>query len=183
MNASNSNLNPQFPWSSLPTFTLTSETLVQGGTLPAPLLSAIFGVEAGRDLSPELRWSDFPENTRSFALTAYDPDAPTGSGFWHWAVYNIPASVTQLPFGAGTPANEAITPPAITLKNDAGIPGYLGAAPPAGHGPHRYVFTVFAVDTPALELPAEASPALLGFTLFTHTLAYAQLVGVYANIS
>ena len=124
-------------------------------------------------------WSGFPQPTRSFAVTVLDPDAPTGSGFWHWAVANLPASVTQLPAGAGDPAGAGLPEPAIQLRNDGGTVGYLGAAPPAGHGRHRYFFVVHAVDVETLDLDPSATPAALGFNLFFHTLARAVLVPWY----
>ncbi|HEV7884779.1 MAG TPA: YbhB/YbcL family Raf kinase inhibitor-like protein, partial [Solirubrobacteraceae bacterium] len=122
-----------------------------------------------------LRWSGFPEETRSFAVTAYDPDAPTGSGFWHWVLFNIPASTTELPTGA---SSEGLPEGAIEARNDYGEQGYGGAAPPAGDIPHRYVFTVFAVDD-ALDLGPDATPAYVGFNLTFHTLARAAIRPTY----
>jgi Raf kinase inhibitor-like YbhB/YbcL family protein len=137
----------------------------------------VFGA-GGEDVSPQLSWSGFPAETKSFAVTCFDPDAPTGSGFWHWAVADIPVEVTELPTGAGAPGAHLPTP-AITLRGDAGAARYIGAAPPAGHGPHRYVFTVHAVDVETLGIDAEATPALLGFNLFSHTLARAVIIATY----
>lgn len=156
----------------LPSFTLTSTDIRDGEVLPVPHRSGVMGA-GGEDRSPQLSWSGFPEQTAGFALTCYDPDAPTVSGFWHWAVCDIPVSTTELAAGA-TPAS-----PALTLRNDAGAPGYVGAAPPAGHGPHRYFFVVTAVDVPSLGLPESASPAYLGFNLFMHGIARARLVATY----
>jgi Raf kinase inhibitor-like YbhB/YbcL family protein len=120
----------------------------------------------GSDTSPQLSWSGFPEGTRGFAVTCYDPDAPTASGFWHWFVYGIPANVTDLPTGAGLPAG------AVQLRHDGGIRQFLGAAPPEGHGAHRYYFVVHAPDTDQLEMVSEDStPAMLGSVLSGHTLA------------
>ena len=133
----------------------------------------------GEDVSPELSWSGFPEATRSFAVTVYDPDAPTGSGFWHWAVCNIPESVTALPRGAGAPDGGDLPSSAVTLRNDAGVRGYMGAAPPEGHGPHRYVFTVHTVDVESLDVGPDATPAILGFNLAFHSLARAVLVATH----
>jgi Raf kinase inhibitor-like YbhB/YbcL family protein len=164
----------------VPSFTITSESLADGDVLPMPQVSGVMGA-GGEDRSPQLSWSGFPEGTRSFAVTVYDPDAPTGSGFWHWAVANIPASVTQLDAGAGDRSGSALPEGAVQLRNDAGFPGYVGAAPPAGDGPHRYFVAVHAVDTDTLDVDADASPAVLGFNLFSHTLARATLVGTYTQ--
>ncbi|MGW5359967.1 YbhB/YbcL family Raf kinase inhibitor-like protein [Actinopolymorpha pittospori] len=162
----------------VPEFVLTSKDIAAGETLSTPQLSGLFGA-GGTDTSPQLAWTGFPEQTRSFAVTVYDPDAPTASGFWHWAVYNLPATVTDLPTGAGDPGSSALPSQAVTLANDGGVRQYIGAAPPAGHGPHRYFFVVHALDVAELELPEGASPALLGFNLFGHTLARATLTAIY----
>lgn len=162
----------------VPSFTVTSTDIADGGTLPMPHVSGVMGA-GGEDRSPQLSWSGFPEGTRSFAVTVYDPDAPTASGFWHWAVANIPASVTELPSGAGSKDAPALPQGAVQLANDGGFAGYVGAAPPAGHGPHRYFVVVHAVDTETLAVDADARPAVLGFNLFSHTLARATLVVTY----
>lgn len=162
----------------VPSFTLTSDDIADGETLPVPQRSGVMGA-GGEDESPRLSWHGFPEGTRGFAVTVYDPDAPTVSGFWHWAVANIPAEVTELPAGAGSPDGAGLPEGALTLANDAGLRQYLGAAPPAGHGPHRYFFAVHALDVPSLDLPESATPAYLGFNLFGHTLARAVIVPVY----
>jgi len=172
---------PELPYEFLPPvpfFTVTSTDIVDGETLSLPHVSGVFGA-GGEDISPQLAWSGFPEQTKSFAITCYDPDAPTGSGFWHWAVADIPASVTELPTGAGSPDSTDLPAGAVTLRGDAGAARYIGAAPPAGHGPHRYVFAVHAVDVDTLGLDADTTPALLGFNLFTHTLARAIIVATY----
>jgi Raf kinase inhibitor-like YbhB/YbcL family protein len=165
----------------VPTFTVTSTEVADGGTLAADQLSGAFGVPGGQDISPRLSWSGAPEATKSFAVTCYDPDAPTGSGFWHWAVADIPAGVTELVTGAGTPDSVELPAGAVTLANDGGVKGYIGAAPPEGHGEHRYYFTVHAVDVETLELPDDASPAFLGFNLFSHTLGRATLIAVFQH--
>lgn len=154
------------------TFTLTSTDLTDGGAL------AQDQVYSGGNRSPQLSWSGAPEGTKSFAVTCYDPDAPTGSGFWHWTVANIPANVTTLAAGAssaGLPAG------AVEGRTDFGAPGFGGAAPPAGHGPHRYIFTVFAIDTDKLEVTSDNSGAVFGFNLHFHTLAKASITGIYEN--
>lgn len=161
----------------VPTFTLTSADVTDGAPLANDQVSGVFGA-GGKDVSPQLSWSGFPEGTQSFAVTVYDPDAPTASGFWHWAVANIPAAVTSLDSGAGSEGG-TVAEGAVTLRNDGGFAGFVGAAPPPGHGPHRYFVVVHAVDVPALEVGPEASPAYLGFNLFSHTLARATLIGTY----
>jgi Raf kinase inhibitor-like YbhB/YbcL family protein len=162
----------------VPSFAVTSSDVSDGEVLPTPQLSGVMGA-GGEDRSPALSWSGFPEGTRSFAVTMYDPDAPTASGFWHWAVANIPATVTELPADAGDRSGSGLPEGAVQLRNDAGFAGYLGAAPPAGHGPHRYYVVVHAVDTESLDVGPDASPAVLGFNLFSHTLARGTLVGTY----
>jgi Raf kinase inhibitor-like YbhB/YbcL family protein len=162
----------------VPAFTVTSSDLSDGGVLPMPHVSGVMGA-GGEDRSPQLSWSGFPEGTRSFAVTVYDPDAPTASGFWHWAVANIPASVNELPSGAGDKDRPRLPDGAVQLRNDGGFAGYVGAAPPSGHGRHRYFVVVHAVDTDSLDVTPDTSPAVLGFNLFFHTLARAIMVATY----
>lgn len=176
-----SSLRPELPYVYLPevpSFTLSSTDLSDEEPLLAAQVSGIMGA-GGEDMSPQLSWSGFPEQTKSFAITCYDPDAPTGSGFWHWAVADVPVEVTELPAGAGSPDSSVLPASAITLRNDAGTAGYVGAAPPEGHGKHRYAFAVHAVDVRSLGIDASATPAVLGFNLFGHTLARALLVPTY----
>ncbi|MFC5995847.1 YbhB/YbcL family Raf kinase inhibitor-like protein [Pseudonocardia hispaniensis] len=173
------------PYDELPrvaTFTVTSTDIADGETLPTPQRSGIFGA-GGEDRSPQLSWSGAPEGTQSYAVTVYDPDAPTVSGFWHWAVVNIPGSVTSLDSGAGDEDGAGLPSGAFQLANDAGLRRYLGAAPPPGHGPHRYFTVVHAVDVPSLDIPRDATPALFAFNLFGHTLGRAMIVPVYENKS
>ena len=162
----------------VPEFEVTSTDLTHGEPLPPAQVSGVMGA-GGEDRSPQLSWSGFPEGTKSFAITVYDPDAPTHSGFWHWAVANIPASVTELPTGAGDEQGSGLPEAAVQLRNDAGFPGFVRAAPPPGHGPHRYFVTVHAVDVERLEVTPDTSPASLGFDLFQHTLGRAVLVGTH----
>ena len=151
------------------TFTLSSNDITDGGTLPDAQ------VKAKGNTSPHLRWSGAPQGARSYAVTCYDPDAPTGSGFWHWTVANIPADVTELATGGPMPAG------AVEGRTDYGAPGFGGAAPPPGHGPHRYIFTVFAVDTDRLDVTPDNSGAVFGFNLHFHTLAKATITATYEN--
>ena len=160
----------------LPTFTLTSESITDGQPLATAQVSGIMGA-GGQDVSPQLSWSGFPEQTRSFAVTVYDPDAPTASGFWHWAVANLPDTVTELPAGAGD--GSQLPGSAMTLSNDAGLRRFIGAAPPPGHGPHRYFVAVHAVDTEKLDISDTATPAYLGFNLFMHAIARAVIHGTH----
>jgi Raf kinase inhibitor-like YbhB/YbcL family protein len=169
------------PYDELPevaSFELTSEDIRDGEVLGLDQVSGVFGA-GGTDTSPQLSWSGFPEGTRSFAVTVYDPDAPTASGFWHWAVSDIPADVTDLPRGAGDEDGSLLPAGAIQLRNDSGMRRFIGAAPPPGHGRHRYHFVVHAVDVESLGLDDQASPALLGFNLFGHTLGRAMLIAEY----
>ncbi|MFJ5776150.1 YbhB/YbcL family Raf kinase inhibitor-like protein [Streptomyces sp. NPDC093094] len=167
------------PFARLPevaAFALTSAAVQDGGAWPAGQLSGLFGIPGGQDLSPQLTWSGAPEGTRSYAVTVYDADAPTGSGFWHWAVADIPATVTELTEGAGDMGGPGLPPGAFQLPNDARLARFVGAAPPPGHGPHRYFVVVHALDVESIGVPPEATPAALGFAMLGHTLARAVLV-------
>ena len=142
-------------------------------------LSADYGFGcSGGNASPHLKWEDAPADTRSFAVTCYDPDAPTGSGFWHWVVVNIPPDVTELALNAGDPAAGALPAGALQTRTDFGKPGYGGPCPPEGH-PHRYLFTVYAVSLDTLPVTADTSAAVVGLFLNHNTLAKASLMGLY----
>jgi Raf kinase inhibitor-like YbhB/YbcL family protein len=169
------------PYAELPAvteFALVSDDIRHNEPLGRPQVSGKLGA-GGSDVSPQLSWSGFPEGTRSFAVTVYDPDAPTASGFWHWAAFNIPAAVTSLPSGAGAEDGSALPKGTVQLKNDAGFRGYVGAAPPSGHGAHHYHVVVHAVDVEQLEVPEDASNAFLGFNLFSHSLGRARLIATF----
>lgn len=162
----------------LPSFEVISTDIADGAALPLAQASAAFGVSGGKDVSPQLSWSGFPSETKSFAVTVFDPDAPTASGFWHWSVANLPVGTTSLPTGAGSDAG-VLPEGAVTLRNDGGFAGYIGAAPPSGHGRHRYFVVVHAVGVERLDLDETASPAVLGFTLFGTAIARATLVATF----
>jgi Raf kinase inhibitor-like YbhB/YbcL family protein len=156
----------------VPAFTITSTDLADGRPLDELYVHTSVG---GKNLSPQLSWSGFPAETRGFVVTCFDPDAPTGSGFWHWVLVNLPASVVELDRGA-----DPLPEGAFTVRNDYGDTGYGGAAPPPGDRPHRYVFAVHALDVDRLEVGADATPAYVGFNLAFHTLARATVRPTYA---
>ena len=133
----------------------------------------------GQNISPTLQWSNPPAGTRSFAVTAYDPDAPTGSGWWHWVMYNIPASATGLPAGAGNGRNALRG--SVQGPTDFGTRGYGGPCPPAGDKPHHYHFTVFALKVDRLDIPSNATAAFIGFNLNANKLGTARLTGLYGR--
>ncbi|MEE6258626.1 YbhB/YbcL family Raf kinase inhibitor-like protein [Plantactinospora sonchi] len=159
----------------VPEFTLTSADVRDGEQMPVEFGHTSVG---GENRSPQLAWSGFPAETRSFTVTCYDPDAPTGSGFWHWVLVNVPAGVTELPRGAGSDSSAGV-PGAFSVRNDYGEQSYGGSAPPAGDRPHRYVFAVHALDVEQLDLTPDASPAYVGFNLTFHTLARAVIRPTY----
>lgn len=167
-------------------FVLTSQDVTDGGTLQQPQTSAYFGLD-GRDLSPQLAWSGAPEGTRSFAVTLMDPDAPRAGGFCHWAVVNIPAAVDELPEGAGGapdgmgPAETDAGLPngSLELVNDAGFTGYVGAAPPRGSGPHRYVFTVHALSVAMVPGTPRSKGSRVLKDITAHELASASLTATF----
>lgn len=156
----------------LPKFRLQSADIEDGVKLSMPQLHADLG---GQDLSPQLSWRDFPPTTKSFAVTVYDPDAPRPGGFWHWAVINIPANVTELSAGA----DQELPASATSLNNDHGQPAFMGAAPPVGTGKHRYFFVVYALDVDKLEVIPETTPAQVTEIIKPHALAWASLVPWY----
>lgn len=154
-------------------FTLTSADIQHGEPLP----SETYAVDAGGlNRSPQLSWSGFPAETRSFVVTCFDPDAPTGSGFWHWAVANLPAGVTSLPAGAGGADGAGLPEGALTMPNETRGLEFTGAAPPAGTGVHHYWFVVHALDVPRIDIDQAMTPAVLGFLMRDAVLARAVIV-------
>jgi len=135
---------------------------------------------SGKNISPALSWKGAPRDTKSFALTVYDPDAPTGSGWWHWVVYNIPADVSELPAGAGNPGG-SLPAGALQGHTDFGTSGFGGPCPPAGDKPHRYIFTVYALKADKISVPDEASAAMVGFMIHANSLAKASLTARYGR--
>jgi Raf kinase inhibitor-like YbhB/YbcL family protein len=161
-------------------FTLTSSNLVAAKPMPSAQVFNGMGC-TGANQSPALAWKNAPATTRSYAITAYDPDAPTGSGWWHWVVFNIPANTQALAAGAGKIDSKALPAGAVQSRTDFGTPGYGGACPPPGSKPHRYQFTVFALDVDTLPLPPDSSAAMVGFNLNAHKVASAQIEVTYAR--
>lgn len=162
-----------------PKLKLTSADLKPNSTMTEKHVFNGMGC-SGENLSPQLTWANAPEGTKSLVVTAYDPDAPTGSGWWHWVVYNIPASATELAAGAGS--GKAELPQGSTEgRTDFGQPGYGGACPPPGHKAHRYIFTVYALKVEKLEVPADASPAMIGFMTNANKLASATFTVKYGR--
>ena len=142
----------------VPALTITSTTVHDGQEFAPAQMSGLMGVTGGGDVSPQLSWSGAPAGTRSYAVTMYDPDAPTGSGFWHWYIINLPGDARH-------------------ARNDYGDYNYGGACPPPGHGTHRYIFTIHALDCEHLDLPEDTTTARVGFNVWAHSLGSASLTG------
>ena len=160
-------------------FTLVSPDIGQGKTIAEDQVFNGFGCK-GRNLSPALFWSGAPAGTKSFAIMVHDPDAPTGSGFWHWVVYNIPAGTESIPAEAGDVKKRGMPVGSVQARTDFGTFGYGGPCPPPGK-PHHYHFRVFALKVSKLDVPPDATAALIGFSVQANKIAEADLVGVYGR--
>jgi Raf kinase inhibitor-like YbhB/YbcL family protein len=161
----------------VPSFSLTSEDMTDGEKLD---MSHVHESADGENDSPELSWSGFPEETRSFAVSCFDPDAPSPSGYWHWIVVDLPPDTTSLPRGAGR--DDASLPgKAFHIRNDYGTRDFGGAAPPPGDPPHRYVFAVHALDVDSLGLDPDATATIVAINVGTHTIARGTLRPIYGR--
>lgn len=169
-----------FGASAAPAFSVSSKDMQQDHPLTQKQVFHGFGC-SGENISPQLAWHNPPAGTKSFAITAFDPDAPTGSGWWHWTVVNIPAQIDTLPSGAGDAKKGQLPDGAVQGRNDFGYSGFGGACPPAGDKPHRYQFTVWALSTDKLPIDANASGALVGFMLNSNVIKKAELTVVYGR--
>ena len=167
--------DPYAPLRDVPSFELTSADIEDGAEIAERF-------RAPESVSPQLAWSGLPEGTKSLAVTCYDPDAPTASGFWHWAAFNIPANVTELPTGAGAAEDLGLSGGVVSLRNDSGARTYYGPNPPAGHTPHRYLYVVHAVDGEVLDIDPDSTATVLGFNLHFHALGRAILWGWYETV-
>jgi Raf kinase inhibitor-like YbhB/YbcL family protein len=161
-------------------FKLTSPEIKPGARLATEQVFKGFGCEGG-NVSPELAWTGAPKDAKSFAVTVYDPDAPTGSGWWHWVVFNLPADTASLKKGAGDPKAGLMPAGAVQGRTDFGATGYGGPCPPVGHGVHRYIFTVHALKVDTLPLDENSPAAMVGYFLNQNTLGKAVLKGGYSR--
>jgi len=174
---------PPLPYEFLPAvpaFDVASDDLADGGTVGEAHRFSGWGV-GGLNQSPHLQWRGFPPGTAGFAVTCFDPDAPTGSGFWHWVLFDVAASTTELARGAGAAGGAGLPSGALMARNDMGTLDYVGPAPPEGHGLHRYVFAVHALSVPSLGLDADATPAFVGFNVVANTLARGLLTATFGR--
>lgn len=164
-------------------FSLKSADIAPNAKIAEKHVYKGFGCEGG-NVSPALEWSGAPAGTKSFAITVYDPDAPTGSGWWHWVVFNLPASTTKLVQGAGDAGGAKLPAGAVQSRTDFGGPGYGGPCPPQGPSlkkPHRYIFTVHALKTEKIEVPSDATAALVGFMINANRIGSASFTARYGR--
>ena len=167
----------------VPSFTVESDDVAAGQQMSNAQVFDGFGM-TGENISPNLRWHGFPGQTQGFAVTCFDPDAPTGSGFWHLVLLDVPASVTELATGAASGDLSGLPAGSFFVRNDYGAKAFGGAAPPKGDPPHRYVFAVHALDLPSLAaegVDSDVSPAVAGFNLRFHTIARGMIIPVYGH--
>ncbi len=160
---------------------LSSPDIAEQRSIPETFINNSGGGCGGGNLSPALQWRGAPATTKSYALTVYDPDALTGSGWWHWVLYNIPASADRLARGAGDPARSLLPTGAVQGRTDFGTAGYGGPCPPRGNRPHHYIFTIFALDIDALPVKSGATAAMVGAAIYSHRLAEAKLTAIYGR--
>jgi hypothetical protein len=163
-----------------PAMVLSSTDIAEGKAIAMQQILNGFGCTGGNQ-SPELKWTNAPATAKSFALTVYDPDAPTGSGWWHWVVVDIPANMTELPKGWGKSGTVSPGGGARQTRTDFDAPGYGGPCPPQGDKAHRYLFSVYALDIAKMDVPDDASGALVGFNIGAHTLAKATITAQYGR--
>jgi|SRR5271170_748795 len=163
-----------------PALVVTSPDIKPGGKYSDEQVANVFGC-TGKNISPAISWSGAPKGTKSFAVSIFDPDAPTGSGFWHWTAFNIPAATTSLPKNAGDPKASLMPAGVIQSRNDFGAPGYGGPCPPQGDKPHHYHLQVFAVDVDKLDADENATAAVVHFNLHYHTLAKGELLATFGR--
>jgi Raf kinase inhibitor-like YbhB/YbcL family protein len=161
-------------------FTLKSNDVAPKVTLSAAQIYSGFGCSGG-NLSPQLSWSGAPSGTLSYAVTVYDPDAPTGSGWWHWVVIDLPTTTTTLSTGAGDTAGTLLPKGSRQIRTDFGTKGYGGPCPPQGDKPHRYIFTVYALKVAKLEVPDDATAAFVGFMIHSSELGKATFTAYYGR--
>jgi Raf kinase inhibitor-like YbhB/YbcL family protein len=161
-------------------FRLTSPTIKEQARIGDEHVFNGFGCKGG-NVSPELRWEHAPKDVKSFAVTVYDPDAPTGSGWWHWVIFNIPPNASGLPRDAGKPDGGKAPPNSVQSMTDFGQPGYGGPCPPPGDKPHRYIFTVYALKVDQLPLKQDAPGAMAGFYLNQNKIGTAKILGTYGR--
>ncbi|SKA64224.1 YbhB/YbcL family Raf kinase inhibitor-like protein [Enterovibrio nigricans] len=154
---------------------LSSPQITEGETLSKGQIFNSWGCK-GDNHSPELRWENPPKGTKSYAVTMYDPDAPTGSGWWHWVMINIPGDVNGLRLDAGREGGANLPAGAQMQRNDFGFVGFGGACPPPDAPKHNYQITVYALDVESLGVPADGSPALAGYYILQHRIGEAQLI-------